>query len=61
MVIGDMLATLRPIALIILLALHRTEAFVLRSHPFFSLNNPQIIARTEQAVTLEPYTGNGAV
>ena len=61
MAIGDMLATLRPIVLIILLALQRSETIMLHSHPASSLNTPQIKARAEQAVTLKPYTGNGAV
>lgn len=60
MAIGEMLMLLRPIALIILLALHRSQALVLHSQPSSSFNTHQVVARAEQAVTLEPYTGNGA-
>lgn len=34
---------------------------MLHGQPPLSINNPQVIARAEQAVTVEPYTGNGDV
>ncbi|KAL9134807.1 MAG: hypothetical protein Q9175_004001 [Cornicularia normoerica] len=55
------LVPLRPIALLILLALDTTEALVLHGQPPSSLNTRQVIMRAEEAATLEPYTGNGAI
>ena len=59
MAIGKKLAPLRPIALIISLALSKAKALMLHGQPPLSFNTPQVIARSEQAVTVEPYTGNG--
>ena len=61
MAFGGRLPPSHPMALFIWLALYVTEAFMLPSQPLSSLNGPQLTARAEQAVTLEPYTGNGAV
>ena len=47
----------RPIALII----YTTQALLIYSQPPPSLISPQLTARAQQAVTLEPYTGIGAV
>ncbi len=54
------LALLYPISLVILIALQTTKARVLHAQPLSSLNTPRLIARTEQPVTLDPYTGTGA-
>ncbi|KAF6233156.1 hypothetical protein HO173_008700 [Letharia columbiana] len=56
--IVEHLAPLRPLALIILLALH-TKALVLHGPSPSSLNTPRVISRAEQAATLESYTGIG--
>lgn len=61
MALGAKLRSSHPMALFILLVLHATEALSLRSQPLTSFNTPQFAARAEQVVTLEPYTGNGAV
>lgn len=61
MAIGEKQIRVRPIALIILFALHKTKALVLHGQPSFSLDTPQVVARAEQAVTFETYTGNEAV
>ncbi|CAD6576811.1 MAG: hypothetical protein ASARMPRED_007890 [Alectoria sarmentosa] len=58
---GKKLAPLRPIALIISLALSKTKALMLHGQPPLSFNTPQVIERAEQAVTVEPYTGNGDI
>ena len=58
MTIGEHLAPLRPLALIILLALH-SKALVLHGPSPSSLNTPRVISRAEQAATLESYTGIG--
>lgn len=61
MTTGKKLAPLRPIALLISIALSKTKALTLHGQPPLSFNTPQVIARAEQAVTVEPYTGNGDV
>ena len=60
MVVWVNLTLLRPIALIILVALRTTKAAVPHDRPPISLNAPQVIERTEQpVVTLKPGTKNG--
>lgn len=54
-------SSLAPFALIIWFALYTTEALALHGRPLLSLSTPQLTARAEQAATIEPYTGNGAV
>lgn len=61
MAFGKKLPPSHPMALFIWLALHAIEALMLPSQPLSSLSTPQLITRAEQAVTLEPYTGIGAV
>ena len=61
MALGTKLRSSHPKILFFWLALHAREALLLPSHSVSLFNTPQLAARAEQAVTLKPYTGNGAV
>lgn len=61
MAFGGKLLPCLHMALVFGFAFHATKALMLPSQASSSLNTLQLTARAEQAVTLEPYTGNGAV
>lgn len=61
MAMGNNLRPSHPKTLFIWFALHATEALWVPSHLPSLFNTPQFAARGEAVVSLEPYTGDGAV
>ena len=61
MFIWGQMAWWHPVSLLILVTLQTTEALMVHDQPPSSLYNSRAMARAKRPITLNPYTGNGAL